>query len=311
MDCNAATDTAIPQDTSAWQNAGIAKAVKSDELPKLVSVVRHFEPFKEYAKVFQIDLILDANVVLAELIWVSKKRKNPQARSDLLELMDCATVRAHAPTFLAAEVEFHLPKIARKHRISEEAMRVHWDRFRVLIRFVDVGGPEVDTIMRDPKDAPYLRLQKQIDALIATYDTDIAGMGGQVIRIQLLAPLKSYSRHAAVEYQLKVAGIGSVMLLTAVAAAVVNGTKSMSGHVGKLPKSVLWLLAVLVVCALLHPTSRKRIFEIVENIWAGAAGAVMGGIEMIGPIVTEHYTAKQNAQLELDRAKTMLLEAAS
>jgi hypothetical protein len=47
----------------------------------------------------------------------------------------------------------------------------------------------------------------------------------------------------------------------------------------------------------------------VENIWAGAAGAVMGGIEMIGPIMDEHYSAKQNAQLELERAKTMLSAA--
>jgi len=53
------------------------------------SVLRQIELFRDYVALFQVDVFLDANVVLRELMWLSRKRKNPRGRPEVLELLEC------------------------------------------------------------------------------------------------------------------------------------------------------------------------------------------------------------------------------
>ena len=176
-------------------------------------MLRQIELFRDYVALFQVDVFLDANVVLRELMWLSRKRKNPRGRPEVLELLECQTVRGHAPTFLVQEIESKIPKLAQQHRIPEETLRGHWERYRLRITFVDVGGPSRGRKVRDRKDTPYVRLQQKLEFPIASHDSDIAAMGGKVLRMQVFGSLKMYSRNAAVELHLKVAGIGFAVAL--------------------------------------------------------------------------------------------------
>ncbi len=194
-------------------------------------MLRQIELFRDYVALFQVDVILDANVVLRELMWLSRKRKNPRGRPEVLELLECQTVRGHAPTFLVQEIESKIPKLAQQHRIPEETLRGHWERYRLRITFVDVGGPSRGRKVRDRKDTPYVRLQQKLEFPIASHDSDIAAMGGKVLRMQVFGSLKMYSRNAAVELHLKVAGIGFAVALFELSTVFARGAKSLSTQI--------------------------------------------------------------------------------
>ena len=285
-----------------------SKIVKSDELPQLVSLLRHFEPFKAQINFFQLNIILDANVILKELIWICKKRKNPAARSDILELIECSVVRAHAPTFLLSELEIHIPRLAKQQKVDEAAMRVHWERFRARITLIDVGGPAPvsDSTLRDPKDIPYIKLQERLNAPIFSEDKDLPAMGARVIRVELFGPLKAYSRKTAVEYHIKTVGIGSAVLLTIASECLLQGAKSAAGTIARIPKPIIFLGAALIVIAILHPTSRRKIGEVVERMLSGSSEALFLGWQLLEPIVSEHNSSKNDALTELNKALVTL-----
>lgn len=67
-----------------------------------------------------------------------------------------------------------------------------------------MGGP--DPAFLDPKDAPYIKLQKKSGHLIYSRDTDILRMGGMTAPPILFANLRMYSRQVVIEYALKPEG---------------------------------------------------------------------------------------------------------
>jgi hypothetical protein len=72
--------------------------VRSDALKQLRPYYEAGGPLAPWASVFRLNLIVDANVVLAELRWAVSKRESEVARSDLLEVLEVETVVAYAPT---------------------------------------------------------------------------------------------------------------------------------------------------------------------------------------------------------------------
>jgi hypothetical protein len=134
MDASCATSPTIPV-------MPFVESIRSDELPKLALVLRQIRSIPDLGELFQVNVILDANVVIRELIWLSKKRTNPKARPEVLELIECETVRAHAPTFLNQEIEAKIPVVAKQRKVPEETLRGHWAKYRERIKFTDVGGP--------------------------------------------------------------------------------------------------------------------------------------------------------------------------
>ena len=285
------------------------EAIRSDELPQFAAALRRIEAVKEWSNRFQVDVILDANVVMRGMIWLAKKRKSATARPEVLELIECETVRAHAPTFLIREIETKIPRIAAEHTIPEASLREHWERYRTRIIFVDVGGPRGRSTTRDRKDTPYLRLQKKLDAPIASHDHDIAAMGGKVVHMQVFGSLRTYSRNVAVEYHLKVTGLGSAAALSGLAMMLVRGLKGVSSQVGKLPKPLLVIGFALVVLALLDPKSRRRIFEIIDQLIVGTANTLEVGFTTFAPLIEAHYRAQGRAAANLSDAKAVLLLA--
>lgn len=297
---------ATPQPVSL---PSFVEAIRSDELPKFTAVLRQIGAVKEWGNRFQVDVILDANVVVRGMIWLAKKRRTPTARPEMLELIECETVRAHAPTYLIREIEVKIPQIAAEHTIPETTLREHWERYRLRITFVDVGGPRGRRTTRDRKDTPYLRLQKKLDAPIASHDHDIAAMGGRVVHMQVFGSLRSYSRNVAVEYHLKVTGVGSAAAFVGVSMLLFRGLKGASTQIGRLPKPILALGIALVILALLDPKSRKKIFAIIGGLAAGAAATLEAGVTALGPLIKEHYRAQAKAGASLGEAKAVLMLA--
>ena len=285
----------------------LVQTIRSDDLPKLAAVLGQIAVFKDHVNVFQVDLILDANIVIRDLLWLARKRTNPAARTELMELMDCEVVRAHAPFFLVRELNVNLPLLAKDNDLDVKLLRALWKQYRKRIRLVPVGGPAKTKDVADPKDVPYLRLQKKLSYPIASEDPHIAAMGGNVVRIQVFGALRAYSRHAAVEYQFKVTGAGSAIMLAVMAESGIALLK----RIPTLPKPVLWGGVALIGLLLAHPTSRKRILEIGAGLFQGGAQALEATFGALEPLLEEHRAAQQAARLNLTKAQSALCDSLS
>lgn len=291
-------DFAVPVEPSP-----IGKHVRSEELPQLAKLLRRFEHLGVAAETYEFEIILDANVIMPELRWAAKKRRNPEARSNLQELLECATVRAYAPTFLKQEIRMNIPEIAAAEKISATLMRAHWRKLKPLIRFVDTGGLDETPGLVDGKDMPYVRLQQKLNLPIASDDPHLPRMNAQVIKVKLLAPLRTYSRHQAVAFKFSVAGLGTAMILSllvgSLAPMLLRGAKS-------IPKPVVIMALVALAVALLFPESRKKLFGIVEQMLDGATHAIGGCFSVLQPLLAEHERNQQQATAALKEAQAAL-----
>ena len=229
-----------------------AASIHSENLASLRSLADQSPLFKHLQGVFQITVIIDANIILRDLLWLTKKRTKPGARSELKELLDAETVLAVAPTFLLEEIAYHIQKFAAERSIPFDVLIAEWEAYKARIRFVDVGGP--DPTFLDPKDAPYIKLQRESGHLIYSRDTDILRMGGMTAPPILFANLRLYSRQVVIEYALKAGGQGTLVVSFALAAAVTKFTRTL---VGKVSKRFLWIAALIIVCALIYGPTRQ------------------------------------------------------
>jgi hypothetical protein len=197
-----------------------------------------------------------------------------------------------------------------KTKIPTDTLRMHWESYRPLITYEDVGGPDLTMPgVSDPKDVPYLRLQQKLDAPLVTEDHDLSRMKATVIRVQILAPLRDYSRQRAVEYQIKVAGIGALLVTSLIGKVLAEATMAAGQAVGRLPRAVLVAGSIGLGLALVYPASRKWILDKLETTVSGGAQLTAGLYQVLLPIIEEHYAAKQKADGELAAFEAFLRDA--
>lgn len=276
----------------------LVQKVRSDDLPKFAAMLRRFRLPGASADMYRVDVILDANIVIRELLWLARKRTNPTARTELMEVLDCDVVRAHAPFFLVREINENLPEVAEEHRIAVKVLRDLWKDYRNRIRLVAVGGPAKNLRTGDPKDAPYLRLQRKLSYPIVSIDAHIVKMGGRVVQVQLFGALRAYSRHAAVEFHFKISGAGAIFMLGAMAEAGI-------ALVTNLPKPLLLIAAAAFALAMAHPISRRKILEIGAGVFAGGAALFKTAIL---PMLEAHMAAEAAALASREKARATLAE---
>lgn len=283
--------------------------MRSDQLATLAEILRRTEPFKSGTTIVHATLILDANIIIKELIWLCQKRRKADARSMLLELVECATVKAYAPTYLTTEIENHFATLEHERGLPPLAAREAWERFRVRITFIDVGDPDpLFPGVTDPKDVPYVRLQQQLPVPIVSDDLDLARMGATVIQIQLFAPLRAYSRQRAIEFQIKVAGLGAVFAAGLAAKVALEGARAVTNVISNLPKPVLAVAAVVALIAVLHPDSRRWMLDKLDRAAVIGGHVAEGFYDVVMPVVHEHYAAKLAADEGLAAVEALLTQ---
>jgi len=269
---------------------------RSDVLPPLREAFSENGLFPTIKEIFQFRLIIDANIVIRSILWSVTRRKNPEARSELVELLSCETIKGFAPTYLQVEIERKLPQLAHQKSIRLEKLREGWNEIEPKLRFVDVGEPDEASPVRDPKDTPYIKLQNELGYKILTKDKDIEAMGGDVMPVNVLLSMRRYSRAAAVEYSIKGAG-GTALIVSSV---VVEGiAKDVLPFIGKrLPgKGRTWLIGslILVVLLLLHTPSRNWIFAKSRNLIDTLSPIISGVFSGLLKVAEIHNSAKAEA----------------
>lgn len=274
-----------------------ASTLRSDSLATLRPLVGPDGLFKMFEGIFQTTFILDANIVLGEVRWLTFKRKSNDARSDLRELLESKTILAIAPSFLKEEMELNLRRMATQHGVAVSILVDHWQALQPLITFMDTGG--ADSAFMDPKDAPYIKLQRQSGHLIYSRDKDILKMGGETATPAMVASLRIYSRHAVIEYTLKAGGAGAIHLSFGFVVSVFRLARSIAPNARRIPRKIWFTLVLLIACAFLYRPTRQYLVNVLQSISLKSKALGKNVIEQFELSWREHEEAKRTAESAL------------
>lgn len=109
--------------------------IKSDDLSNLRVFFEANPGLEILTELFQLSVILDANVIIAELIWLTKTRDNPKARTALQEVIAADSLVAVAPVWLEDEIQENIPEVSEELGIPEDQLLEAWEKYRELIEF--------------------------------------------------------------------------------------------------------------------------------------------------------------------------------
>lgn len=229
----------------------LSRKISSDAL----AILRQFELFQRFiGPLAQFVVVVDANIILGDLLWLVHKRKTPGAKTELMECIEAGTFVAYITRIVLSEVKEHLPNVARERGISLELMSREWAAYRKLLT---VRTPRSALVQRykdgqDPDDAPTIALAQMIKADgILSKDTDLVAMGGLVIEMDFTKQARDYSRKTAVSATIKLMLFGVPVVIGYGAFNILaQATRGIFITWKKLPLTVkLFILAALVVVA--------------------------------------------------------------
>lgn len=201
--------------------------------------------------ILQIRLVIDTNMVIAELLQRAKPHRVPTYRTALQELMASETIICYAPQQLQGEIEQHWLEVAEKNGITPEAAETLWVDFATHLRFCLVNLDSADLRgVPDPADLPFTMLAARIGAQIYSRDPHIAAMGGHVVTMDCVFRLRDYARYKTIEVAIQMGG-----------AVVVSGT------LGALVLAFKALKAALSIFKRLPPGAKALIFLGLVGAW--------------------------------------------
>jgi len=268
---------------------------KSDELAEIRQIFSEDGLFGQFGSLFQINLILDANAVLADIRWLVCKATNPNARTSLIEAIDAKTVVAHAPTFLHNEIEKNIPIIAKEEGIDASLFFLRWEQLKHKIDFIECGGPVEGAI--DPKDAPYANAHEITGYPVLTEDPHITRMGAESISITVSTFARDYSREAVIEYRIKAGALGVFVITESMIQAASNLVRSLAPHVRRIPTWV-WLLVIAgFVVALSFEAFRVFLLDKLKDFSDKTMALAKQLFLVLEPVVVEHQSRHKQANL--------------
>ena len=271
--------------------------VPSDKLLHLRELFLTWQPFFRLLEVLpQFRLVIDTNVVIEELLYLVKSRKNPSARTSLQEAVDSGAVVALAPFKLRDEIVRHIPRLAEERGIHEESLRQAWLEYQHRIKFVDVGpiSAEDEASAADPDDLPFVYLYRKVDAdAVLSRDRHIRAMGARSVELEVMIHIRDYARVKAPEVTLKAGAFIVTAPLLAGAHALVKLLIRAAKAIANLPPGVqLALLAgAAVVCA--HPRSRRALSTFASERVVKLKGPALEALSVLQSLMEQLDTAEQ------------------
>lgn len=106
-------------------------------------------------------------------------------------------------------------------------------------------------------------------------------MGGNKVSLECIFYLRDYSRTAAIELNIKVAGASFTVAGVTAIRACVAGIQALSRSIQAAPD---WVKFALLLCALLtlaNPRSRAKVIGVVNRLRIGAATAVPAVLDLV------------------------------
>lgn len=241
----------------------MSTGIPSDNLFHLRELFLNWQPFFYLLEVMpQFRLVIDTNVVIEELLYLVKSRKNLSSRTSLQEVIDSGAVVVLAPFKLQDEITKHIPRLAEERRISEESLQQAWMEYQRRINFVDVGPISVEEAASaiDPDDLAFVYLYRKVNAdAVVSRDWHIRAMGAPSVKLEMMIHIRDYAREKAPEVTLRAGTFIVTTPLVAGAHALLKLLIRAAKGFAKLPLGVqLTLLGGALVMSA-HPRSRKAL----------------------------------------------------
>ena len=281
-------------------------SVRSDKLRELRASLTYLRKLNyPIGAVAKFSLVVDTNIILGELRWLVARRSSNEAKSSLMEIVEAETVELYAPPALFEEVEEKIPLLAAAQGLDGEAMRLHWQAYKERITLVvpDEGLVRPLRSGADPDDAEFVALEKMLGADgVLSKDRHISMMGGNRISLDCVFRLRNYSRAAAVELNIRVAGVHFAIVGFVGIRACLGGIKALGAGIRNAPD---WLKAALLLTALLtlaQPRARAKVLETISGILDGFASATPSLVKLVSDVAHTAQLNQGEAKKHLDEA---------
>lgn len=283
--------------------------IKSDSLAELRPIFEGYSEFGIISEIFQVTVIVDANVIIGDLIWLTNKRKNPNARTNLQEVIASKTLIATAPTWLNDEIIENIPEVSAKMDIPKEDLHRAWLEYRCMIEFRDETIN--DTLdpseqVPDPDDYVYLKLQKKTGFPIYSNDPHFNQMDASLINSKAIVNLRDYSRHEAVEltflfrqYVITGIGIGVIKLAW-------NVLRNIFKAFSNLPNWMKYVITLTFLGAILHPATRQATLRLFQNNSKNISTTFNELMDRISPLMERLNEAQEESDQILSSLKKQI-----
>lgn len=288
------------------------EAVRSDALKHLRSSITQLKKLNmDLGVVAQFSLVIDTNAVIKELLWLTQKRRNADARSGLVETLDSETVKLFGPPKLFDEVQRKIPIVAADRKTDASKMLEHWEAFKERIELVRPDPELTATLMRgaDPDDAEFVALQKTIGANgVLSNDAHISMMGGTAVSIDCVFFLRDYSRSTAIEMSIKVAGTHMLIASVASVGAACRAVRSLALAYSRLPDWVKVTLIVGIFMALSNQQIRSRATGALRSLASGISAASPKVLQLVTEAASIAHQNREHAKINLAQVLSELDE---
>jgi predicted nucleic acid-binding protein len=244
-------------------------------------------------------IVLDANIAVADL---AHKYKNPHIRRTAIEeAIQSSAMVLHAPFWLDEEmIRSAIPQFAARGAIPELELQALWIEYKKQIIWTDVPVvPEsIEAIGGDPKDIPYVALQRTISAqAILSRDKDIDALGGNRVDLEFVLSLRSYARAASYSVGIRVGGVVVAIVSLELLAQLM---KMIGSTISELPPAIKVALVAGVVFVAAHPQSRGRVVELLRGLGKSLAGT-WPAIEVLVEMASRKQMEAQSALGDTER----------
>jgi predicted nucleic acid-binding protein len=294
----------ISSDISARD--GSAPLIRSDALAQLREIANALPSLASiFGKIPVVHVVVDANVVLADLMILAQPRRKSGVRTILQELEASGTVCLFAPTKLREELERHLPTIARQRGFDLAQLRGLWADYEAILRYFEPDPAVLTEAERvgDPDDLPYAHLRSQLGArAVYSRDQDLRQMGAPVVQLEVFLSLRDYTRAASIELTIKFglsvavfAGVGAI-------SAALAATRAFAKLLLRLPTGAQVAVGSGVALLLIYPKTRAHIMSAVRTTPAFLRQAGTA----LAPILLEMARQHAVATAALGRADALL-----
>jgi hypothetical protein len=236
-----------------------------------------------------IHAVVDTSAIIADVRFIAKNQSTT-CETALLEVLKSGIVVGHFPTEAVPELDAKLTEIAQRYGLPRDLLETTCGEYRKHLTIEPSGGETADQIaIRDPSDAPFVRLHKKIGAhMTLTCDNDFAGSGiNAVTPLAVRIDLRDLARATALH---SVVMVSSATITGAALIGLVGILKALS----KAPRHVLMALGTLAIAVAFVPNVRSKVWSELEPIRSGLAKVWA----TIGPAICELLQHAEEAKAE-------------
>jgi predicted nucleic acid-binding protein len=280
--------TRVKVTTLTLDEHAIQASIPSDRLADMRRLLVQFESIRAAIEpIAQYTLVVDANILLADIIWLLAKRQKPDARTALHECVAAGTFTLFTTRQVIEEVEEKLPDRAAKNNLTHDACLAEWSRYKMMlsVRDADMTLTGKYALGIDPDDAPTLALAEELGADgILSKDKHIKAMGGTPVPIEFCFAARAYSRKMAVSVSIRVGGHLFVLGTVRAVEQALIAIRGAYAAIRTLPDWAKLLALVALIVAVLHPKSRQQLLAALSTMATVLGQSLPAILQMVGEL---------------------------